>query len=478
MRAGIYCRVSKDARGDARSVEEQEEACRGWVERERWTLTDVYRDNDLSASRYAKKARPDWQRLTEDLADGKMDVLVVWEVSRSTRDRMVWAALVAACQDRGVKLCLGGRLHDLDDPDDAFMADLGAMLAVRESGMTSKRVRRTVASNAAKGRPHGKNLYGYRRTYDPTSGALVSVDIYEPEAAIIREIARRMASGESRKSIAKDLNDRGVPVARPEQGGGKWRRSEWDLGRIREIVTNAGYIGKRTLRGQIVGDAIWPPIIDEPTYWACVTLVNAQAGNSRAGTVRHELSGAATCGKPAKDGEGRCAGPLRVLKCRTYFAYTCPKCFGVSIRKETFEEYVRAVVFERLSRPDAIDLLSTGPTDGAVQEAIAEAAKKRALLSEYVDQAVAGAISPASFAAIESRLNSEIQAAERRAKRASLPLALVDAVRPDIASVWLTWPVDRRRAVISALFVDIILHTTGKGRRKFDPSRVELQWRT
>jgi site-specific DNA recombinase len=120
LRAAIYTRVSSDPNDRGRSVEEQEVECRRWIEREGWDLIEpVYCDNDRSASRYARRARPDWQRLTEDLARGRIDVLVVWEISRTTRDRVVWAALVESCLDRDVKLCIDGRLHDLADPDDA-----------------------------------------------------------------------------------------------------------------------------------------------------------------------------------------------------------------------------------------------------------------------------------------------------------------------------------------------------------------------
>jgi site-specific DNA recombinase len=40
--------------------------------------------------------------------------------------------------------------------------ELGAALAVRESALTSKRIRRDVAARAAQGLPHGKIPYGYR----------------------------------------------------------------------------------------------------------------------------------------------------------------------------------------------------------------------------------------------------------------------------------------------------------------------------
>ncbi len=165
MRAAIYTRVSQDSRGDARSVQEQERECSAWVEREGWEALGVWSDNDISASKYAKKRRPGWQALTDRLEASEVDVLVVWEPSRATRDRRVWAALAAICEEHAVRFGCNGRVYDLTDPDDAFQLDLFFALATRESGATRKRVLRSTRASAIAGRPHGKLLYGYRRTY-------------------------------------------------------------------------------------------------------------------------------------------------------------------------------------------------------------------------------------------------------------------------------------------------------------------------
>ena len=82
---------------------------------------------------------------------GEVDELWVWEVSRASRDRPVYAALIGACMAQDVKITVNGRVHDPNDPDDAFMLDLGAALAVKESALTSKRIRRDVAARAAAG---------------------------------------------------------------------------------------------------------------------------------------------------------------------------------------------------------------------------------------------------------------------------------------------------------------------------------------
>ena len=52
-----YLRVSRDASGRARSLDEQHSDNVAIAEREGWTLADPYRDESVSASRYSTKIR-------------------------------------------------------------------------------------------------------------------------------------------------------------------------------------------------------------------------------------------------------------------------------------------------------------------------------------------------------------------------------------------------------------------------------------
>ena len=172
-------------------------------------------------------------------------------LSRATRDRPVWAALVSACLAHDVKISVGGKLHDPHDPDDGFMLDLGAALAVRESAMNSKRICRDVAARAAQGLPHGKIPYGYRRVYDSRTRALIRQEPDPETAPIVQELARRILAGEAFYALTNELNARGVPS--PETI--RMRR----LGNTDRLVAVAPRPGPR--RGPVahVGRASRPP---------------------------------------------------------------------------------------------------------------------------------------------------------------------------------------------------------------------------
>ena len=70
QRAAIYCRISDDREGRGLGVARQEDECRALAERLGWSVTHVYRDNDLSA--YRGRRRPGYQALLEAVKQGEV----------------------------------------------------------------------------------------------------------------------------------------------------------------------------------------------------------------------------------------------------------------------------------------------------------------------------------------------------------------------------------------------------------------------
>jgi site-specific DNA recombinase len=71
----VYQRVSKlvgatdrKVNERARSIEEQNKANQDECDRYGWTITERYEDPGLSASRFATRDRPDYQRLVADIS--------------------------------------------------------------------------------------------------------------------------------------------------------------------------------------------------------------------------------------------------------------------------------------------------------------------------------------------------------------------------------------------------------------------------
>lgn len=453
MRAVIYTRVSSDPMATGRSVEQQEAECRQICDRNGWTVVQVFTDNDRSASRYARKDRPAYAQVKQAIADSRADVLVLWEGSRAQRDLRDYLKLRDLCAQQGVLYCYSGKVHDLTRTDDRFTTGLDALLAEREADLTRDRVLRAVRANMATGRPYGRTLYGYRRVYDAQTRQFLEQVPHEEHAPVVREAARRVMAGESCRAIALDFNARGI--AAPAGGA-------WDLTQIKRLVIRPAYAGQKVHRGQVVGSGDWPALLDEQTYAACVArLSDPRRRTQRDGSVKHLLSGAGRC--------GACGGRLRVQKNRSHLAYLCVPGFCVSMKTTTLENYVTDVILERLSRPDAIDLLSSPASDDQVAQARAERDELTARLESFYEQAAAGQLSSTGLAKMEARLLPQIEAATSRAQPVPVPQVLRDLVgdRTRVRDAWGRLDIAVRREIVMIL-MEVRLRPLGRGAKLYE----------
>jgi hypothetical protein len=342
--------------------------------------------------------------------------------------------------------------------DDRFSTALDALLAEREADVTRDRVMRGMRAAMAAGRPHGKLLYGYRREY-ADNGAYVRQVPHEERAAVVREAARRVADGEACYSIAQDFNKRNIPAPK---GG------EWDLTQIRRIVINPGYVGQRVHQGKVVGTADWPAILDEKTFGVCVArMTDPRRRTVRDTSVKHLLTGAATCFE--------CGSPVRVAKSRGIPSYICDKNFCIGIAVWKLDKFITDLVVERLSRPDALELLGANADD---QDAAAarEVDELQATLDQWYEAARRKQVTPVGLAKIEAGLLEDIAAARSRAEAVAVEPVLRSVVRADLADVWEDLPIAARREVVSIL-LEIKVRRIGRGKRIFDPRRVSLTWK-
>jgi DNA invertase Pin-like site-specific DNA recombinase len=404
---------------------------------------------------------PGWAKVKARIADGDIGVLVMWEQSRAQRDLRQYAELRDLLRSTGTKWCYSGRLVNLDDPGDSMTSAIEAVMAEHEAEQTSKRIRRATRAQAAAGRPHGPALYGYERVYDPASGALVGQTPVEAEAAIVREIFERIARRESIARIVADLEGRNVPT----------RGKPWKRYRIGQIVTNRGYIAKRVHRGQVIGPAAWPAIVDESLFVAANAVMSDPERQKSVATsrVRWLLGGIARC--------GLCGGPMQYGRDRGVTrVYRCKPGGGhLSRAGEALDEYVTGAVLERLER-GGLDLTTPDDADAAAA-ARAEAVMLRARLDAAADQYAAGKLTAPTLARIEARLLADIADAEVRARATIAEPVLADLAGPGVEARWDALDITEQREAVR-LLVDVIVHPDPRrGHNGFNPDAIELDWK-
>lgn len=472
LRCGIYDRVSKDSTGTGRSVAEQQTANHAVAEAHGWR-TVLTRADALSASRFAKtKVRPGWEQIEAAVAGGQLDVLIVWEVSRGSRDLAVWAALLAVCRSAGVLIHVTShhRTYDPRVPRDWRSLAEEAVDSGYETEKSSERIRRALAANREDHRPHGRVKYGYVRRYDPATKRLVAQEVEAAEAAIVREIVQRIGTGHSITSIAHDLTDRGVSTP---HGVGQWRTRT-----VRQIALSETYLGLDAALdadGEPKPGTGWPAIVHEVEHARVKRILLAPERNvTRHGRAVWLLSHIARC--------GRCGLFMQGLRRDGGAApfYSCERrC--VSINAEALDEHVTTLIVARLADPDVFTALVTGGDDHTVVAAREAEEVLRARLDEHYAEAAAGNLSAGGLAAVERRILADITAAQERTVRAVAPAAIVGLLDPAgredvVRDRFESQPLAARREVIRLLLGLMISPATKRGNQKFDVTRVQHEW--
>jgi len=479
LRAFIYDRNSRLNPRGGTSIRDQDLENRRLCEAHGWVVADTFEDPGRSASRYAKRGRPDYEemvrRLDVDDEVRECDVVVVWESSRANRNTRSYLVLQDLCERRGILLCINGRLLDMECSDDRFTAHLDALLAERDVDRIRDNNLRTVRLNAERGRPHGRIAYGWRREYDPDTGALLRQVLHEEQAAVVRDCAARVLAGESMYSIAKDLNARAVPAPHAK---------EWSQLAVRGLLLRLSNVGKRQ-HHQTMVDATWEPILDEVTYYGLRRVLTADGRRvNRDSDVTHLLSALVLCGVCAATRAPGSEEPVRVLRptrSAAGWSYTCRKCYRVSMREPALDALVTMAVFKRVEQPGFA--ASLAPADGgdAVRAALADAAamedqlaQARVLAATVRDGRMA--LPVGEFMALQAHLTPLIEAARERARDATVPVVLRRLAGPGARTVWRDeFDMRQRRAAIRGL-VRVTLFPGGKGMRAVTPQRYEFDW--
>jgi site-specific DNA recombinase len=244
MRAAIYCRLSKNRKGKKSNVQEQERDCRDYIDGQGWQLVGVYVDDGVSATDKSEKPRKRFDDLIDDVRGGFIDVIVASEFTRLYRRPRELEELL----DPVDRFQYNVELHTVDDnkrwnihtPSGRDELRGAAKQAAWYSDDISAKVRKKAKHRARDGRWHGGDPgYGfdYISAVRDGEGNVIEdeqVLVNEHQAAIIREVVRRVIADGRIKTICDDLNRRGEPT----RDGGRWRQ-----GNLHPILTKPAIAG-------------------------------------------------------------------------------------------------------------------------------------------------------------------------------------------------------------------------------------------
>lgn len=450
--AALYVRQSLDRTGEALAVTRQREDCERLAADRGWQVTQVFSDNDTSASN--GRPRAGYARLCEAIRAGQVDAVAVWSADRLHRRPAELEEFIALADQHGTALATVSGELDLGTPAGRLVARLLGAVARNEVEQKGARQQRANLQAAQAGRMrHSRRPYGYEddgRTVRPA------------EAGHVRDAARRVLAGATLSEVVASMNRGDIPTST----GGRWTITQ-----LKRVLTNPRYAGLATYRREIVAAGDWPVILDEGIHQALVGHLTDPARRTATSTARkYLLSGLAVCGRC---GETMFASPMGV-KGEYRMVYRC-RTSHLARRLDLVDEVVTEIVIGRLAMPDAIGLLIDDNRPDA-EELRQEALGLRSRLDQLAVVFADGAITTVQLRTATERLRSRLKAVEARQADTSRPQVLAALVGvQDVRAAWDQLSLGERRAVIDTLMTVTIL-PAGKGIR-FRPEHVRIDWR-
>lgn len=441
MRVAVYLRISKDHAGEGLGVERQREDCLNYIARRPdWKIAHIYTDNDVSAVKQ-NKPRPQFERMLKAVEAGEIDVILSFHLDRLLRRLSELERVFTICQNAGAHIVTVADGVDTSNDGGRLVARILASVAQGEVERKSSRQKRAMRQLAESGKGWGGRAFGYK-TGD--TGLAVK------EANAIRRAYSQVLAGDTLFSIAQDWNNRGLRTTKGE--GNLWRG-----GTVKLVLVNPRYIGKRAHKGDIVGDAQWPAIIDEETWQAVRSILTdpARIGNTPPDrTRRYLLGGLMTCGE--------CGKKLSVGGNTARKLYSCKNmgCYKVGRSLPVLDKIITDVVKGRLARPDAADLFIQPEVDirHLYEELTAKRKKLEQIALDYADDILNRDQARIATNKIETRIDE----LEREIAQAAKPDGFLDFPTGNVDAWFDALPLERKRALI-AMLMDITVSSVGKG---------------
>ena len=318
IKVGIYARLSKDdeRNGESLSIENQKLILEKYVLEQGWNLIDEYIDDGYSGTTFD---RPGVQRLLEDAKCGRINTIIVKDLSRFGRNYIQVGQytdyIFPMYNIRFIALN-----DNVDTSNNSAGMDMMPIMNIFNewhSANTSKKIRAVIEANAKAGK--------YRTTYAPY-GYVKGTDekklpvVDEPAASNVKRIFEMRASGISPKHIAMKFNDENIPIPsdyRTQKFGitaYRFSHHLWTCDVVKQILRNPTYLGhlvqlrttnisyknkkqiKRPDEEKIIVYNTHEPIISQE-LWDKVKEIerSVSQGKAQGNQIVHPLSGLMYC---------------------------------------------------------------------------------------------------------------------------------------------------------------------------------------
>ena len=246
-RAGLYARISVETerKREADTIGNQLQLLKDYVsEHSDLTVFDIYSDDDISGTDFV---RPEFSRMMNDLRDGKIDCIIVKDLSRLGRNYLESGEYIEM-----VFPFFRCRFISVTDRFDTKyqQADISVQLKNMANEMYAKDISRKICSTMRTIQEQGKFAgsrapYGYR--LDPADKHHLIID--EETAPIVKQLFELLAEGNTVHFVATTMNANGIPspgrllYERGIASTDHFKNSKWYMQTVRRILQDEIYLG-------------------------------------------------------------------------------------------------------------------------------------------------------------------------------------------------------------------------------------------
>lgn len=356
MRAAAYARYSTDKQTE-NSIAYQMEAITKYCIDHNIELCAAYSDEAASGT---NANRTGFQSLVEAAKRHEFDAVVIYDISRGSRDVVDWFSFRKAMRSAGVQvISTTQQLGDITDPSSFLTELITAGLGQHMVLDTRKKSMAGMMERAKKGLYNGGHA---PLGYDIRDGQYI---INEQEAEIVRTIFAMYADGESYNRILDRLMDKRGKFGRPfgknsfnsilsnERYIGVYK---WNERNIRVMRRWAG--GKKT-ENPVILEGVIPPIIDKETWGKVQNRMNKRKNGANKAKRQYLLTGKIECAECGAAYVGHCSVNRRKDgTSRENRYYTCGNkyrthtCHGQNVNADELELFVVSQVKDALNTWD------------------------------------------------------------------------------------------------------------------------------
>lgn len=252
MKVAIYCRLSEEDRDkqsatdDSNSIQNQKAMLLQYAMDQGWEIYNIYSDDDYAG---ADRRRPEFNRLIKDAEAHRFDIILCKTQARFTRELELVEKYI-----HGLFPIWGIRFVSI--VDNADTSNKGNKKSRQINGLVnewyledmSDNIRSVLTNRRINGYHIGAfALYGYKK--DPDSKGHLIID--EEAAVIVREVFTLFSQGYGKSTIARMLNDRGIPnpTEYKRLHGLRYKQPKsknstlWRYFAISDMLSNEIYIG-------------------------------------------------------------------------------------------------------------------------------------------------------------------------------------------------------------------------------------------